>query len=252
MLRDRYLVLGFVLVTLAQSGSIAGASASPLSVVARAAAVNTLLMQGVTVNERHINVEVSAGPVHYSERNDAVVMLVEGAFSRLRYLRIVENGHEVSQEKMAEREAQNNRDLERGLGFFKQPFDQRYLSDYAYVSDANCACAAGEIAVSFRSLVRDDQHGDGVMRIDTANGRVHDVTYTPDVLPAHANSATTTETFGSPLPGRWTIVRIDREYHGHVAFFGGNGKVTETLDHFRRLPTPEAGLATLRAARYGD
>lgn len=126
-------------------------------------------------------------------------------------------------------------------------FDSRYLSDYSY-RVAACRCAANERAIAFRSTVRDDQHGDGLMYIDRATGRVLDLTYTPNVLPKYANVATTTESFGEPLPGLWCIVQIERIYSGHLAFFRGHGVISETLDHFSRPRSAGAGFAFLSAA----
>ena len=231
-------------------GSVAlGASASAPNripaIVELAAASNARSLDGALIHERHITIAVSAGPVHYREQNDAMLLMVGGEYERLRYTSVIENGKVLGATAVAQREATTNRELQAGSGSFKQPFDKHFLHDYTYTSDVPCACSASEEAVRFQSIVRDDQHGDGTMRIDRATGRVLGVTYTPDVLPAHANSCTTTESFAQVLPGVWTIDRIERSYRGHVAFFGGGGDVVETLDHFKSVGSPRAGLAYL-------
>ncbi|MHB8147078.1 MAG: hypothetical protein ACYDGM_07465 [Vulcanimicrobiaceae bacterium] len=215
------------------------------AVVARAAAANATALEGTIVHDRHMSVAVSAGPLHYSEQNDAVLLMVGGQYQRLRYTRVVENGKALDADRIAQLETKTDRLLQSGKGTFKQPFDQRYLEDYTYQTDPACACGPNTAAIRFHSLVRDDQHGDGLMRIDRASGRVLDVTYTPDILPAHANSCTTTESFADVLPGVWTIVRIERSYRGHIAFFGGGGDVVETLNHFKIVPNAQSGLAYL-------
>lgn len=217
------------------------------AIVRKAAAVNDAALEGTVVHERHIAIHVNAGPAHYDEENEALLVLEDGAFTRLRYLRVVQNGRTFSNDDLARRDDDINRDFARGTGFFRQPYDRRYLGDYTYGEQLACRCTANESQITFRSLVRDDQHGDGTMRIDNASGRVVEVIYTPNVLPNHANSATTTETFGEPIGGLWTIVRIDRTYGGRVAFVRGSGRVTETLDHFRHFNTVEAGFAFVRA-----
>ena len=224
------------------------ASATVPRVVLLAARTNRAMMRGVVVNERHITVAIAAGPVHYGERNDALVMMQAGAFTRLQYLTIVKNGRPLSARDIAAQERIDNAKLVRGHGFFKQPFDRTYLRDYSYHA-APCTCSANQRAIAFVSRVRDSQHGDGSMLIDSSTGRVLNITYTPNVLPKYASTATTTESFGEPMPGLWCIVRIDRTYSGHVAFFGGHGRVTEALDHFSRPGSVNAAFALLGAAR---
>ena len=219
------------------------------AIVTKAAAQNDASMAGTVVNERHISIAVAAGPIHYSEDNDALVVVKDGAFAHLRYVRVVENGKTFSTQQLSTRDDETNRDLERGAGFFKQPYDHRYLQDYVYGAQLACKCTSDESEITFRSVIRDDQHGDGTMRIDNSTGRIVELTYAPNVLPNRASSGTTTETFGEVIPGVWTIVRIDRTYGGRVAFVKGNGHVAETLDHFRHFDNVESGLAFVRS--YG-
>lgn len=226
----------------------APAALSVPSLVARAAAYNASALSGVVVQERHIDLHVSAGPAHFSEQNDAVVMLEDGAYKELRYLRIATNGKTLDAKQMMQRQVQDNGELSRGLAFFKQPYDARYLHDYTYAPAPCPDCVSGARAIRFHSIVRDDQHGDGTMRIEERSGKVLGVVYTPDVLPQHASSGTTTEIFGSAAPGLWTIVQIDREYSGRVAFIHGSGNMTERLDHFQRFTTAYAGINYLRHA----
>jgi hypothetical protein len=225
----------------------AGASAPAVAdVLSRAAAANDSALAGTVVSVRHLSVSVAAGPAHYAEQNDALVVMEDGAFARVRYLRVVQNGKGLSPDQLAQRDDENNRDLARGSSFFKQPFDRRYLQDYSYGGQVAGPAPNNESEITFRSLIHDDQHGDGTMRIDAASGRVIELTYTPNVLPNRASSGTTTETFGEPIAGLWTIVRIDRSYDGHMAFFRGSGHVIETLDHFRHFNNVEDGLAFVR------
>lgn len=72
-----------------------------------AAQVDRSEMHGVIINERHILVAISAGPVHYHERNDAFVMQQEGVFTRLQYVQITKNGHVLSANQVADRGEQD-------------------------------------------------------------------------------------------------------------------------------------------------
>ncbi|MGA7746258.1 MAG: hypothetical protein WCC70_11585 [Candidatus Aquilonibacter sp.] len=238
------------LLTICALGVPARASAptSSVPVVVRQAAQTAALENaGVTVHERHVTVSAEAGLAHFSQSSDAIMLMTDGAYTHIHYLQIEEKGRALAANDVAKRETANNRDLERGAGFFKQPYDQRYTADYQYTT-APCACDAGQVDVHFASPMRDDQHGTGTMRIDQATGHVMELTYTPNVLPDHANSGMISETFGQALPGLWTIVRIDRDYSGRVLFVTGHGTVTEVLDHFHHFTNAETGEAYYRTA----
>jgi hypothetical protein len=218
------------------------------SVVAQAATVNAADNAGTIVHERHMDVAAVAGPAHFSQSNDAMLLMIDGQYRHIHYSKIVENGKTLSTPDVTKRESDDNAQLEKGEGFFKQPFDKRYLSDYQYAVVPCSSCAANEVAVQFASALRDAQHGNGTMHIDGTSGRVIDVVYTPFVLPEHASAGTTTETLGEALPGLWTIVRIERSYSGRVLFVGGHGTAVETLDHFHRFSDQSAGVAFFRSS----
>ena len=202
----------------------------------------------MTVHERHITLSAEAGLAHFSQSNDAIMLMNDGVYTHIHYLDIEEKGHELDANDVGKRESANNRDLEHGVGFFKQPFDQRYLADYQYATVPSASSNSGEIEVHFASLIHDDQHGAGTMRIDEATGHVMELTYTPNAFPDHANSGTVSETFAQVLPGLWAIVRIDRVYGGRVLFVSGHGEVTEVLDHFHHFTNAGTGEAYYRTA----
>ena len=218
------------------------------AVVALAAQNDALSTAGVIVHERHMSVSAVAGPAHFSESNDALLLLSDGAFRHIHFVHMMENGKALAPDQISKRESENNGEFERGTGFFKQPYDRRYLTDYAYTVLPSCDCPSGQVAVRFTSALHDDQHGAGEMHIDAASGRVIDLTYAPFVFPDHANAGTVSETFGEPLPGLWTIVRIDKSYTGRVLFVSGHGTASETLDNFHRFSDADAGFAFVRTA----
>lgn len=227
----------------------AGAPMSNVPAIVRQAAQTAALENaGVTVHERHITVSAEAGLAHFSQSNDAIMLMTDGTYTHIHYLDIQEKGHELDANDVGKRESANNRDLDHGVGFFKQPFDQRYVADYQYTIAPLASSTSGEIDVHFASLIHDDQHGAGTMRIDEATGHVIELTYTPNALPDHASSGMVSETFGQVLPGLWTIVRIDREYSGRVLLVWGRGTVTEVLDHFHHFTNAETGEAYYRTA----
>src|SRR5512146_1176365 len=182
-----WVVLGLALGALGFGPVGASAPVVP-DVLSKAAAANDSALGGTVVSVRHISVSVAAGPAHYSEQNDALVVMEDGAFTRVRYLRVVQNGKGLSPDQLVQRDEENNHELERGSAFFKQPFDRRYLQDYTYGGQITVRAPNNESEITFRSLIRDDQHGDGTMRIDNASGRVIQVIYTPTVLPPRPSS----------------------------------------------------------------
>ncbi len=223
------------------------ASAQPgiPAIVAQAAQFTAVETSGIIVHERHMSVIAAAGPAHFSEMNDDVLLLSDGAYRHIHFLRMAENGRTLSADQMLKRENANNVEFEHGEGFFKQPFDRRYLTDYSYAVTS----ASGDlITVAFASALRDEQHGKGEMIVDATSGRISSLTYTPYVFPDHASGGTVTETFGEALPGLWTIVRIDSTYSGRVLFVTGHGAATETLDHFHRFTNAGVGFAFYRTA----
>ncbi len=225
----------------------ARAASGVAPIVMRAAQTAALESSGVIVHERHVTVSAAAGPAHFSQSNDAIMLMNDAAYSHIHYLRIEENGHVLTANEMAKRETANNADLAEGKDVFKQPFDWRYLADYQYTV-VPCFCASGEVAVHFTSPIADAQHGAGDMHIDEVTGHVLDLVYTPNSLPDHAKTGLVSETFGQALPGLWTIVRIERTYSGRVLFVSGHGTVTEVLDHFHHFTDAEAGEAYYRTA----
>jgi hypothetical protein len=229
----------------AASASVSAQSGIP-PIVSQAAEQSAMASAGVIVHERHMSVTAVAGPAHFSESNDALLLLSDGAYRHIHFLHMAENGKVLGPDQVLKRESQDNRAFEHGTGFFKQPFDRRYLTDYTY--RLTPSSDAAHVEVSYSSALHDEQHGMGEMTIDAATGRVMSVAYTPYVFPDHASNGTVTETFGEPLPGLWTIVRIDQTYGGRVLFVTGHGAVTETLDHFRRFTDADAGLDYYRTA----
>lgn len=216
------------------------------AIVALASQNDAQATAGVIVHERHMTVTAVAGPAHFSEANDALLLLSDGAYRHIHFTHMMENGKVLASDQVSKKESEYNREFERGSGFFKQPFDRHYLTDYTYTVLPTCECPSGQVAVRFTSGLHDEQHGAGQMHIDAGSGRVIDVAYTPFVFPDHANSGTVTETFGEPLPGLWTIVRIDKTYSGRVLFVSGHGVASETLDGFHRFTDADAGFAYFR------
>jgi hypothetical protein len=210
--------------------------------VARAGALVAKSMEGVTANDRSIDLEIVAGPERQSERNEATVISRDGEPSAIVYERVVKDRTELSSSDLRARERKENAAFESGKTGFRQPYDRRFSADYRFSPSSCPTCLTGNVQIAFRSKLRDDAHGDGSMLVEIASGRVQRVSYEPNVLPSHANNGSVTEIFGEPVAGSWTIVRIESVYSGRVALFKGSAQMTERLFNYRHYDTVSEAL----------
>jgi len=218
------------------------------TLVLRAAAVYTANVRGIIGMQRHFSTVLHAGPVHHTEESDSGLLMKDGSFVKIKYVRIADDGKAFSAQQIAQRDAQTNQDWTVGKIFFKEPYDRRFIGDYVFTPPQHCtACPAGTVAVTFGSSIRDTQHGSGTMWIEQTTGRVDRLTYIPNVLPSHATFGTVTETSGTAMPSVWYVTRIDGAYQGRAFILKGTGTFTGVFDHFRRFSTVTQGEAALHA-----
>src|SRR5579863_2993607 len=214
----------------------------------RAAAVYAANVQGIIGMQRHFSTVLHAGPIHHSEESDSGLLMKNGRFEKLKYVRIADDGKAFSAQQIMQRDAQTNQDWTVGKIFFKEPYDRRFMSDYVFDTPRACAaCPPGTVAINFGSAIRDTQHGSGTAWIDRATGRVDRLTYIPNVLPSHATFGTVTETSGWAMHDVWYVTRIDGSYRGRAFILTGSGTFTGVFDHFRRFATVTKGVAALDA-----
>jgi len=202
--------------------------------------------RGVVGFQRHSQTRIRGGPVSHSESSDSGFVMADGAYAKIKYERVVQDGNTFDAAKLDARNSETNDKWSRGQVFFKEPYEQRYLADYSYTQVSKCAdCAPGSVVVSYVAKVRDEQHGDGTMWIDLKSGHVLKSTYSPNVLPQHATWETATETGGRALADLWYVTGIDEQYRGHIAFVSGSATFTTTFDHFRRFKSLKSALEAL-------
>ncbi len=207
------------------------------AIVVRAAEVAQHDRAGSIVYRIHQITAMDGGPMH--EHADVVLeVAAQGPdLVRVRVLRFLSNGADVS--------AQKKRDLERQLlagqsgGGFAVPFDSRHIGEYDYAADAG--------AVRFTSLRRDANHGDGSFTVD-ASGHVTGMRYVPDIFPRFVKSGNVTDTRAEVLPGFWASVRNDQEYDGQYLFIKGHASVVTEMSAYRRYSDRAAAEAAVEAA----
>lgn len=218
------------------------------ALVLRAAAVYAGNVRGLIGMRRHFSTVLHAGPIHHTEDSDSGLLMNGGAFVKLKYFRIADDGKAFNAQQIAQRDAQTNQDWTVGKIFFKEPYDRRFIGDYVFDPPQACAaCPVGTVAVNFGSGTKDTQHGSGTMWIEQATGRVDRLTYIPNVLPPHATYGSVTETSGNAMRSVWYVTRIDGSYRGRAFVLSGTGTFTGVFDHFQRFSTVTKGEAALNA-----
>jgi len=238
-------LLCFLAITIPASGVRAAPAGVP-TLVQRAAAAYSTDVRGTVGMQRHFSTTIKAGPVRHTETSESGILFSNGAFVKIKYYRLVQDGKTFSSDKLQARETQTNSDWAAGKIFFKEPYDQRYLGDYTFTPPQVCSgCPKTLQVVSFTSMVRDSQHGDGMMWIDSTTNRVKELIYTPNSLPSHATSGSVTETSSNPAPGIWYVTRIDESYRGHELIVSGTGTFNGTFDRIRRFASLAQGQAAL-------
>jgi hypothetical protein len=231
--------------------SAATAAPGPAAVPAllqRASAVYAADVRGVIGMQRHFSTTIKAGPIRHTETSESGILFQNGAFVKIKYYQVVEDSKTFSTKQLQDRETKTNSDWAAGKIFFKEPYDQRYLGDYAFSQPEVCAgCPNTLLVVNFTSAIQDTQHGNGRMWVDSTTARVKELIYTPNVLPSHATSGSITEISSTPAPGIWYVTRIDENYSGRAAIISGTGTFTGTFDRIRRFSSLAQGEAALSA-----
>lgn len=218
------------------------------ALVLRAVAAFQSDVHGVIGLHRHFTTLIQGGPVKHSEESDSGFIMNDGAFVRIHYYRVADDGRPFTVQQLDQRETQTNRDWSDGKVFFKEPYDRRYVADYRFSEPEACtACPDGTMAVRFTSPIKDSQHGNGTMWIGTATARVYKLTYVPNALPPHATSGTITEIGGEALPDIWYVIRIDESYRGHELVLSGTATFTGIFDRFRRFASLSEAESALQS-----
>ncbi len=188
---------------------------------------------------------VERGPGHDVTRETEQRRLTQdGRLVAIRLVRAVENGRVASAADLAKRQA----DLDQHLpaADYRLPVDAGELSEYRFADAACDGCAAGQTAVAFTSLQRDDEHGDGTMVFD-ARGRIVRLAFAPSAMPSHVDRASIVADFGPVLPDLWDETAERQRYDGHVFVFHGYGEVKYAYTRYRRYASLDEGRAALAA-----
>jgi hypothetical protein len=219
---------------------------SPSELASAAAAVYLRENRGVIGYQRHLVQQTTAPANNDLFVSDGKFVWRDGAFAKMKFFLVTDNGRALSQADVDKRTAESNEGWTSGKAMFREPFEPGHLGDYTYDASGEAGvCSSTAIAVRFTSKLRDQQHGDGTMCIDVASKHALLLKFVPAELPPHASTATVTETLGEALPGTWHVVKVEEHYGGQVLFIRGTLDVTVDYKDFRRFETIDAGLAAL-------
>jgi hypothetical protein len=126
----------------------------------------------------------------------------------------------------------------------QMPFDRRYASRYVF-APAPCAdCEPGAQAFSFRSTLRDKDHGDGVLLIGK-DARIHRMNFTPCEMPDHVSSANVVLKAAPIGPNWWGVTNFSTHFAGGVGPLQGGMKFAQSQSGYRRFASVEAARAAM-------
>lgn len=208
-------------------------------IVMRAAERATHDHQGIVGYRLHQTTELHAARFYNRSDNFEMAVVFDGdTLVKVRIFSYTENGRDASEGDKAKIQAQlEERKPNSG---FAVPFDARHFAEYRYVQNG--------MGALFISLARDDRHGDGEFVVN-ARGDVTRMTYTPDVLPKYATSASIVDDRSEVLPSFWATVREVQRYEGKYGPFHGYGEIVTQERDFNRFQNRAAALTALA---HGD
>jgi hypothetical protein len=200
----------------AGAASAAGTAAAPADaagVVQRVAEAYAEQSRGVVGFHTHVAVRTVERVVPHDQTDEAWFVYEDG--------RVVRSAGDPNGPAAAEAAAH-------------QPYDVRYLGEYAYASAACAGCAAGTVAIAYTGAPHDALHARGVLVIDTRLARIVRSTTQPYVVPRPGRSGSLTTTWGATDAG-WFPVATDGTFAGRVGPFSGRATLTQRFSGYKRF-----------------
>jgi hypothetical protein len=185
---------------------------TPAAIVQRAAQTYADQSRGVVAFRTHVTVRSAQRLLPQDQVDDAWFVLEDG--------RVARSGGDPNGPAAAEAAAH-------------QPYDLRYVAEYAFASAPCAGCAAGAVAVAYTGVSHDAQHGRGVLVIDTRTARIIRSTTEPYVVPKPARSGMLVTTWGATDAG-WYPIATDGTFVGRVGPFSGRAALTQRFSAYQR------------------
>ncbi len=242
---------GFIVRVLMVSSlaSLLGATAEPApdarAVVRGAVRVLASERAGFVALHQHYAYE-EYGPAHHKTLvEDFGRLYKDGTLIAVRIYSKNSNGSVASADDLAKQQSELDKKLPEED--YQLPLTDAALADYRFDLSLCSECAPGSVAVTFVSLKRDPDHGDGTVVVDEASHHVLSLNFRPSALPKDADSGSIAMTFGQVLPGLWDLVKTESRYTGHVLFMHGGANITQTDGSYRRFGSLDEAKRALAA-----
>jgi hypothetical protein len=219
-------------------------------IVRRAVSEYATQTRGNLAFTRHLTFSGRIGPMKKEVTNEVGILMRDGSYVKTKYYSGQTNGQSDSEADLRKQEQHANDELAAGRGFFKRPIDPRYVEDYRFETTTCDDCRHEAQAVRFTSLVRDEQHGDGILLVDKTSARTYSIDYDMNRAPEHASTGHAVETYGEATTGVWTCLKAEESYKGHLGVVGGGATLSYTYDHFRRFAQADAAVAAIDGHTY--
>ncbi len=217
-----------------------------LSLVKQAAEQYAQDIRGVVGYQSRSESKISAPMLNQSISSTAFTVQRDGIPVRIVMTRMVTNGKEASREQLKEQENKTNASFKEGKGFFKAPYDARYIGGYTFSLEDCADCAPGMTAIRFNSALKDEQHGKGVMILDAAK-RIREVRYTPNAYPPNVTRGSVILTRDEVGNGMVGLSGLKMEFHGAMGILKGSFVMDQRNEAFRRYASVEEALTQAEA-----
>lgn len=235
-------LVAFVALGLAPLAPSAAHADDALSLVKQAAKNYAQEVRGVvgyrSVSESRIN----APMMNQTIRSTSFVVQKDGIPVQVVLERVVTNGKETSADDLAKQEAKTNASYKEGKGFFKAPYDPRYMEAYTFQFESCSDCAPGSTAIRFSSTLKDDQYGKGTMILDEAM-RVREVRYSPNAYPPNVTRGALTLLRDEVGKGLFAVRNVKVDYQGAMGPIKGSFVMDLRNEGFRRYGSVDEALA---------
>ncbi|MNX17199.1 hypothetical protein D3C86_470780 [compost metagenome] len=195
-----------------------------------------------SVSESRIN----APMLNQTIRSTTFMVQKDGIPVRAVMERVVTNGKETSAEELSKQEAKTNASYQEGKGYFKAPYDPRYMDAYTFQLESCSDCAPGSKAIRFSSTLKDEQYGKGIFILDEAM-RVREVRCTPNAYPPNVTRGEMTFFRDEVGKGIFALRNAKVDYQGSMGPLKGTFVMDMRNEGFRRFASVEEAIAQFKA-----
>lgn len=207
-------------------------------VVARAADLYARDVAGAIVCRTKLESRIKSPIFNRHTIMDSWVVSKDGLPVRTRIVALRNDGKDASKDELKKQEAQTNETHQEGKAFFKPPYDRRYMSDYSY----DVAEERGLTVVTFKSALKDQQHGSGTFTVD-AEYRVRKLTFRPNAFPKNVDRGSFTIERGDIGGGIFAPRRLELDYEGSMGFIKGGMQLEQDYESYSRYKSLEEALS---------